>query len=89
MLDASTTKVVENKIEGEGQYGVALGHPDFPIWIENNANTIKENDLDDFTAAVSDYYLGDGVTNNKLYVEKEDTVLDESSNDTNTIYRYD
>jgi hypothetical protein len=86
LWNVSNAKVVENKIEGEGQFGVVLGDPDYPSFY-NTVNTAKENKLNNFDASVVDYYLGEGVTNNTLYLKMKDTVLNESGNDTNTIYR--
>ena len=87
LWDVSNTKVLDNKIKGESQYGIVLGDPELGIGFENSGNTVKENKMDSFNAYVVDYYLSEGVTNNTLYVKKHDSVLNESGNDTNTIYR--
>lgn len=84
---ASDANVTDNEIEGESKYGLVLGHIVYPSDEVNYNNTLKNNVLDSFTAEIADYFLGIDVTNNNLYVEEEDTVLDESGNDTNTIYR--
>ena len=87
LWDVANATVVDNDFAGSGEYGLVLGHPQFPRCCFNDSNTLKDNNLVDFTASVADYYLGIDVTNNILHVEEEDLVLDESGNETNIIIR--
>jgi parallel beta-helix repeat protein len=86
MWDTSNATVRENQVQGNGLAGVALLTPG---WLSTDDNTIKENKVDSFRASSADYYLADDVFNNTLYVKTQDTVLDESGNDTNTVILYD
>ena len=77
-------KVEKNDIQGTGMYGMGLySVPGF----ETDGLSVKKNKVGGFAAQVADYYLGEGVTNTTLYVRGDDTVLDESGNDTNTVIR--
>jgi len=59
-----------NEIEGEGLYGFVLPDLLFPE-DETDGNTFRENEVVDFIEQSADYYLGEGVTNNVLYLEEE------------------
>lgn len=87
LWDVSNATVSENIITGDSLYGIALGHWEWSLWLGNSGNIVKDNKLNNFNSALADYYLGLGVTNNALYVHKKDSVLNESGNDTNIIYR--
>jgi len=72
--------VIDNEIDGEGTYG---------FYVETDGNLFKDNDLENLTSAYTDYYLDEGVTNNILYLDEDDSYIDDSGNDTNRIIRDD
>ncbi len=88
LWDVSNATVASNEIAGEGQYGLVLGFWLYPVYA-NDGNIVKDNDLGEFAAKTADYYLGEGVTNNLLHIEHDDTLLDHSGNNTNNVVRAD
>jgi len=84
-------EIRKNRLSGLAKRGVELlffdwDEPDYASLADGN--NVESNKLVGLSTSEADYYLGEGVTNNYLYVKKEAAVIDDSGNDTNLLIRY-